>query len=78
MQELIKKAQEFNETIETPEDLLNHIERVQTCCGCGLSYYDKICPECQKKIDNTHNLNKEKNNGTNKKFIKPVQKSYTC
>ena len=53
IKQLLEKAQEFNGMIQTPEDLLNHLQRVQTCASCGLNYYDKICPECQKKIDNS-------------------------
>ena len=52
MKELLEKARYYNGMIQTPEDLLSHLERVQTCAGCGLDYYDKICPRCRDKFDN--------------------------
>ena len=51
MKQLLEKARYFNGMIKTPEDLLNHLERVQTCCACGLDFYDKICPRCRDKFD---------------------------
>ena len=53
LKELLEKAREFNGMIRTPEDLLNHIERVQLCAGCGLDFYDKICPSCRNKFDSS-------------------------
>lgn len=51
LKELLEKARFYNGMIKTPEDLLSHLKRVQTCCGCGLDFYDKICPKCRDNLE---------------------------
>ena len=51
MKKLLSKAREFNGMIKTPEDLLNHLERIQKCSYCGKDFYDKVCPTCRDKLN---------------------------
>jgi len=53
LKELLEKARNYNGLIKTPEDLLSHLDRVQRCMGCGLDYYDKVCPKCQKMVEDS-------------------------
>ena len=49
-EEIIKKAQKFNGSIETIKDMFEHMDRLQRCSICGEDYFDKWCSECVKEI----------------------------
>ena len=46
----LEEVKKHNGCINSFEDVLKHIERLQKCSRCGKDYYDKYCPDCIKKL----------------------------
>ena len=42
----IEEFRQFNGSVKTKEDVLDHIKRLQQCTKCRRSFYDKWCPSC--------------------------------
>lgn len=49
-QEILKKAKEFNGSIENIEEFFEHVKQLEECSNCKRVFWDRLCPDCVNKI----------------------------